>query len=131
MNVRAPLLLNPGPVTLSERVRSALGQPDLCHREPEFFAMQAEVRGRLLMAYGLSPNAWAAVLLGGSGTAAVEAMVTSLVPRNGCLLVLENGVYGERIHRIADIHGIAVEAQHHEWGQALDLAAVEARLADP
>ncbi|HEU0198241.1 MAG TPA: aminotransferase class V-fold PLP-dependent enzyme, partial [Nevskiaceae bacterium] len=47
------------------------------------------------------------------------------------LLVLENGVYGERIHRIADIHGIAVEAQHHEWGQALDLAAVEARLADP
>lgn len=126
----APLLLNPGPVTLTARVRGALALPDLCHREPEFFAMQAEIRRRLLAVYGLSPQDWAAVLLGGSGTAAVEAMVASLVPADGRLLVLENGVYGERIHRIAEIHGIAVEAQHYAWGAALDLAALGARLAD-
>ena len=29
-------LLNPGPVTLTERVRAALSRKDLCHREPEF-----------------------------------------------------------------------------------------------
>ncbi|MEJ0008212.1 MAG: hypothetical protein WDM77_18085 [Steroidobacteraceae bacterium] len=34
------ILLNPGPVTLSERVRRSLLSPDLCHREPEFFDLQ-------------------------------------------------------------------------------------------
>jgi 2-aminoethylphosphonate-pyruvate transaminase len=41
------LLLNPGPVTLSERVRRSLLQPDLCHRESEFFDLQDEARARL------------------------------------------------------------------------------------
>ena len=35
-------LLNPGPVTLTERVRRSLLQPDLCHRESEFFDLQDE-----------------------------------------------------------------------------------------
>jgi sulfopyruvate decarboxylase TPP-binding subunit len=39
----------------------------------------------------------AAVLLTGSGTAAVEPMLSSLIPQTGELLVLENGVYGERL----------------------------------
>lgn len=130
MSVQPPLLLNPGPVTLSQRVRASLALPDLCHREPEFFDLQDEIRTRLLQVCDLSPERWAAVLLGGSGTAAVEAMVASLVPVGGRLLVLENGVYGERIHRIAQIHGIACEAQHGEWDAAVDLVAFEARLAD-
>ncbi len=40
-------LLNPGPVTLTRRVRQALLRPDLCHREAEFAALQTEVRERL------------------------------------------------------------------------------------
>src|SRR3954463_9016889 len=91
------LLLNPGPVTLSERVRRSLLQPDLCHRESEFFALQDEARERLLSVYDLDPKVWTAVLMTGSGTAAVESMVASLVPSNGRLLKLENGGYGERI----------------------------------
>ncbi len=45
------LLLNPGPVTLTERVRRSLLQPDLCHRESEFFDLQDEARQRLLEVY--------------------------------------------------------------------------------
>ena len=30
------ILLNPGPVNVSERVRQALMRPDICHRESEF-----------------------------------------------------------------------------------------------
>ena len=50
------LLLNPGPVTLSERVRRSMLQPDLCHRESEFFDLQDEARSRLLGTYGLVPE---------------------------------------------------------------------------
>lgn len=127
--MRRPLLLNPGPVTLSERVRNSLLLPDLCHREDEFFDLQDEIRQRLLAVHGLDPAVWSAVLLSGSGTAAVEAMVSSLVPAQGRLLVVENGVYGERITHIARRHGITVETVQHDWTAPIDLAAVRERLA--
>jgi 2-aminoethylphosphonate-pyruvate transaminase len=77
------LLLNPGPVTLSDRVRRSLLQPDLCHRESEFFDLQEEARKGLLSTYSLDSSQWAAVLMTASGTAAVESMVAALVPING------------------------------------------------
>ncbi|KVO57149.1 2-aminoethylphosphonate aminotransferase [Burkholderia ubonensis] len=122
------LLLNPGPVTLTERVRRSLLQPDLCHRESEFFDLQDEARARLVAAYGLDPTEWAAVLMTGSGTAAVESMIAALVPQRGKLLVIENGVYGERIAQIATQYAIAHEVLKHEWMQAPDLAQIAARL---
>ncbi|UQO36267.1 2-aminoethylphosphonate aminotransferase [Burkholderia cepacia] len=122
------LLLNPGPVTLTERVRRSLLQPDLCHRESEFFDLQDEARARLVAAYELDPAEWAAVLMTGSGTAAVESMIAALVPQDGKLLVIENGVYGERITQIATQYRIAHEVLKHEWMQAPDLAQIAARL---
>lgn len=122
------ILLNPGPVTLSERVRGALLRPDLCHREIEFAELQDGLRGKLLAVYDLDPATWAAVLLTGSGTAAVEAMITSCVPPDGALLVAENGVYGERMSRIAQAYGIACESVAAAWDAPVDVAAVDAAL---
>ncbi|QTO22520.1 2-aminoethylphosphonate aminotransferase [Burkholderia seminalis] len=122
------LLLNPGPVTLTERVRRSLLQPDLCHRESEFFDLQDEARARLVAAYELDPAEWTAVLMTGSGTAAVESMIAALVPQDGKLLVIENGVYGERITQIATQYGIAHDVLKHEWMQAPNPAQIAARL---
>jgi len=122
------LLLNPGPVTLSERVRRSLLQPDLCHRESEFFDLQDEARSRLLAVYGLDPAQWTAVLMTGSGTAAVESMMASLVPEGGRVLVVENGVYGERIAQMCAQYRIPHERLTGSWMEAPSLKAVEARL---
>ncbi len=118
------ILLNPGPVTLSERVRAALLGPDLCHRESEFASLQDGLRRKLLEVYTLPPTHWAAALLTGSGTAAVEAMISSMVPRDARLLVVENGVYGERITRIAEVYGISTTRVATTWGERLDLDAI-------
>jgi len=123
------VLLNPGPVTLSERVRESLQKPDLCHREAEFATLQASIRSRLLRVYGLENPAWAGVLLTGSGTAAVEAMVTSCVPRDGRLLVMINGVYGERIRTMAERSGIPVAIAASDWLAPLNLVAAREQLA--
>ncbi|BFG75661.1 2-aminoethylphosphonate aminotransferase [Paraburkholderia terrae] len=122
------LLMNPGPVTLTERVRNSLLQTDLCHRESEFFDLQDEARARLIKLYDLDPAQWSAVLMTGSGTAAVESMIAALVPENGKLLIIENGVYGERISQIAAQYRIAHSVVKHEWMQAPDLARVAAAL---
>ena len=121
-------LLNPGPVSLTERVRRSLLQPDLCHRESEFFDLQDEVRRRLLAVHGLDPAEWTAVLLSASGTAAVESMVASLVPEDGRVLNAENGVYGERIAQICAQYRIPCQRLTGDWMQPLDLGALE-RLA--
>ena len=113
------ILLNPGPVNLSERVRQALLQPDLCHREPEFALLQNSIRRRLLEIYALPEDEWAAILLTGSGTAAMEAMLTSLVPEDGKVLIIENGVYGERLSEIARIHRMKHVSLHHGWGEKI------------
>ncbi|MBD0261651.1 MAG: 2-aminoethylphosphonate--pyruvate transaminase [Tolypothrix sp. Co-bin9] len=122
------ILLNPGPVNLSDRVRNALLRPDLCHREVEFFQLQSRIREQLLQVYQLESDRFAAVLLTGSGTAAIEAMVTSLVPQDGKLLVIENGVYGERIAKIAKIYRINYTRLQHTWGGEIDIKALLALL---
>lgn len=124
------ILLNPGPVSISGGVRKAALSADLCHREPEYFALQDQVRRGLLDVYGCAPAEWTSVLLGGSGTTALEAMLSSLLPRDARLLVIENGVYGERISRIAQIHGVEFQAVKHEWTDAIDFERVAQALSD-
>jgi len=123
--MKKEILLNPGPVNLSQRVRKALLRPDLCHREPEFIKLQNSIRTDLLKIYKLSQKDWAAVLLTGSGTLAMEAMLTSMVPDTGHVLIIENGVYGERMSRMAEVHHIKHTILHHAWGAAIDLGALE------
>src|SRR5438067_2193768 len=97
---RDMILLNPGPVNVSPRVTGALGRGDLCHREPEFAALLASIRSRLLAAFAPT-GGFAAIVLTGSGTAALEAAVTSVLSPRGRLVVVANGVYGERIAAMA------------------------------
>ncbi len=122
------ILLNPGPVTLSPRVRKALTLEDLCHREPEFAALQDTIRAQLLNVYGLAADIFAPVLMAGSGTAAVEAMLTSVIPEHGRVLVIENGVYGERMTRMLEIHGIAHSRLSYTWRQQINPADVAREL---
>lgn len=122
------ILLNPGPVVLSERVRNALSKPDLCHREQEFIELQNKIRNSLLEVYNLPTDEWAGIVFTGSGTSAMEAMMTSLIPAHGKVLIIENGVYGERLTNIAEIHDIDHVVLHHEWGEEIDLQKLEGEL---
>ncbi|HIF50347.1 MAG TPA: 2-aminoethylphosphonate aminotransferase [Thiotrichaceae bacterium] len=122
------ILLNPGPVVLSERVRKALGKPDLCHREQEFIDLQNKIKTDLLDVYQLPADKWASIVFTGSGTSAMEAMMTSLIPSHGKVLIIENGIYGERLTKIANMHNIEHVVLHHEWGEEIDLEKLEGEL---
>ncbi|MEU5660895.1 aminotransferase class V-fold PLP-dependent enzyme [Streptomyces sp. NPDC047737] len=125
------VLMNPGPVNVSEEVRAALTLPDLCHREPEALALMQRIRRKTTRVCG-GDDRHAAVLLAGSGTTALEAAFSSVVPADGRVLVIDNGHYGERLARILSVHGIAVEHLTFGWGRPVDPAVVERSLAgDP
>lgn len=124
-------LLNPGPVTLSPRVRKALADgPDLCHRESAFADLQRRLRRALVAVYPDAGTTYSATLFAGSGTAAVESMVTSLVPADGQAVIAVNGIYGERMAAIAARAGRAARVVRSDWTAPLDLPALDAATAD-
>lgn len=118
------ILLNPGPVELTERVRAALHRPDQCHRELEFAELVLGIRSRLEALYAERPVGHDAIVLSGSGTCAVEAMVASLVPRDGVALVAANGVYGERIAAMLVTQRKPHDLIASSWLRPIDLVRV-------
>jgi len=122
------ILLNPGPVTLSERVRNALLRGDWCHREPEFAELTREINDRLVRVYREMTRGYEAVMLTGSGTSAVEAMLASFAPADSETLIVANGVYGERMARMLAVRGRPHRVVEHEWGEPIDIDRVRAAL---
>lgn len=102
------VLLNPGPVNVTDRVRRALLEPDICHREPEFLKVLTSVRESLPQIFGIG-RTHEAGLFAGSGTLAVEAMLSSAGRAGHRILVLSNGVYGDRMADILRRHRLT----HH------------------
>jgi 2-aminoethylphosphonate-pyruvate transaminase len=102
-----PILFTPGPLTTSATVKQAMLR-DLGSRAREFVALVRAVRGQLLAAAGVSKEqGYEVVPLQGSGTFGVEAVLTCAAPLQGKWLIVSNGAYGERMARIARVHGIA------------------------
>lgn len=123
------VLLNPGPVNVSERVRRALQAPDVCHREPEFGQVVAAIRRKLLQAF--VPGAeeeYTAIVLTGSGTAAVEAALLSSLPQGKRMIIINNGVYGQRMSHIVGMHRLGVAELKLEWGTRPDPEKVRLAL---
>ncbi|HTW09315.1 MAG TPA: 2-aminoethylphosphonate--pyruvate transaminase [Acidimicrobiales bacterium] len=127
MPTAVPYLLTPGPLTTSATVKAAM-QRDWGSRDVEFIAMNREVRERLL---GLveAEETHVCVPLQGSGTFTVEAVIGTLLPRAGKLLVLVNGEYGRRIVEIARVMGRRVEAVEWPEDEPVDPAEVGRRLS--
>ena len=103
------LFLTPGPVNVTERVRAALQRPVLSPREPEFSDLMQGIRQKLVKAFVPGAEAdYTAVLMTGSGSAAVEAALLSSLPHGKRALIINNGLRGERLSAIVGIHRLGV-----------------------
>lgn len=125
--MKRTVLLNPGPVNVTERVRQALLKPDLCHREKEFSDLMQSIRFKLVQVFGIQ-NDFDAVLTTGSGTAALEMAVSSCLSKDRSMLVIRNGVYGDRIATMAEAYGFNTQCLDTPWGVPPVLEDVEQAL---
>jgi 2-aminoethylphosphonate-pyruvate transaminase len=123
-----PLLLTPGPLTTSKSVKQAMVH-DWGSRDATFIALNADVMDSLpKIIHG--EDAYVTVPMQGSGTFAVEAMLTTFVPRDGAVLVLVNGAYGQRAKRILAVADRATIVHETAEDTAPDLGAVERILRE-
>jgi 2-aminoethylphosphonate-pyruvate transaminase len=116
---RPQVLLNPGPALTSEGVKRAAAGLDMCHREPEFALLDGRIRGKLRVVAEIGED-WGVALISGSGTAADELAVRAAVRPGKKLLVVVNGVYGERLRAMAERAGMPVVTSERAWTEPAD-----------
>lgn len=105
MEIKRNILLNPGPATTSDTVKLAQVVPDICPREKEFGEVMEFVSKELTDFVG-SNDDYTTILFGGSGTAAVEAMLSSVI-NDETVLIINNGAYGKRMCEIAESYNLS------------------------
>ena len=120
---REAILLTPGPLTTTLRTKVAMLR-DWGSWDSDFIAVTARVRRSLLDIIS-GHETHAVVPLQGSGTFSVEAAVATVVPRQGHVLVLDNGAYCKRAAKLTGLMGrkttvVAFDESEAVSPQALD-----------
>ncbi|MFX0069901.1 MAG: 2-aminoethylphosphonate aminotransferase [Candidatus Hermodarchaeota archaeon] len=123
------ILLNPGPATTTDSVKNALVVPDICPRENEFGNLMQEIRNDLVKIVNGDEN-YTSILLAGSGTAAMDSTISSVVPYNKKILIIINGAYGIRFADIAKTYNIETVELEFEFGRKIELDKVEKILKE-
>ena len=98
-------LLTPGPLTTTASVKEEM-LFDHCTWDDDYKQITQTIRRDLLSLAHVDEHEYTTVLMQGSGTFGVESVISSTIPSNGCLLLLSNGAYGERIASMCNYHHI-------------------------
>ena len=123
---RDRILLTPGPLTTTLRTKLAMLK-DWGSWDADFNAVTASVRSRLLdIVHGQDSHV--VVPLQGSGTFSVEAAVATVVPRDGHVLVLDNGAYCKRAAKLTELMGRRASTMAFAEDEPVSAAALDARL---
>jgi 2-aminoethylphosphonate-pyruvate transaminase len=100
--IKRNILLNPGPATTTDTVKNAQVVPDICPREEEFGSLMQFVSSELTSLVA-DIEQYTTILFGGSGTAAVESILSSVMD-DGVIIIINNGAYGKRMCEIAEAY---------------------------
>lgn len=122
------LLFTPGPVNVAQNVRVAISREDICHREVDFDCLLQSIENKLFKLFELKNSAdYRAIVITGSGTAANESILSSVVGDKN-ILILSNGEFGERLYCMSKVHNKNTFLLESPWGKSLDVKKIEACL---
>ena len=140
MTHRGDCFLVPGPVRMNQTCLDAMATPVITARGPEFREVMASLNSGLRLAFNLSPSqphakhqSWAGeddyvvIVVSGSGTAAMEMVISNRYSPEHKVLVPTNGKFGERVAEMCERY---CQPNHlrYEWGQAFDYEHINSLL---
>lgn len=125
--LRSILLMGPGPSCVPPEVYDALGRPTIGHMDPCFIAIMDEIKALLQQVMQTSNDM--TLPMSGTGSAGMETCFVNLVEPGDAVLVLINGVFGQRMTDVASRLGAVVDTLEFDWGTPVDVEAVRDRLA--
>ena len=122
-------LLTPGPLTTSETVKKEM-MVDHCTWDNDYKQITQQIRAELLDSAHVSPNEYTCILMQGSGTFGVESAITSSVGKEGKVLILSNGAYGERQEDICKHAGLSYRIRRFNYNEVPSAEAVRLILEE-
>ena len=123
-------LFTPGPLTTSETVKQ-LQLHDYGSRDTTFINAVKDIRQRLLTVANISNHhLYTTVLMQGSGTFAIESVISSTLSDEDTLLIVINGAYGRRMTQMADVLKINYQTLTYPENQIPDTQELDGYLTD-
>lgn len=113
------LLLGPGPSNMSDPIREALSAPLLGHLHPEFLEIMDDVKAGLQYVFQTENALTFAV--SGTGHAGMECAMVNLLEPGETVLVLQNGVWGQRAADLGRRLNLDVKLLHVAEGEVIDM----------
>ena len=120
------LLMGPGPSDVHPRILEAMARPTLGHLDPDFQGLMEEIKGGLKALYKTENRMTFPV--SAPGSAGMESCFVNLVEEGDVVIVVKNGVFGERMRQNVLRSGGVPVLVDVEWGTAPDPALVEDAL---
>lgn len=125
--IEKKMLFTPGPVMTSDKVKAVLAHPDMSHRRPIFEQVVDSVRAKLLKLFR-ADDRYTTVVVSGSGTAANETALSSIIKDSDEILLIKNGEFGKRLDGILTCYHYTFHKLEYAWGQLPDMKEVENAL---
>lgn len=115
----------PGPTNIPDRVIRAMAVPMINHRGPEFTKLLQDCIAGLKAVFGTQGDI---LFFPASGSGGLESIVVNTLSPGDKILCVSQGVFSERVGKIAEAHGVQVERIEVEWGKAVDPQEIFNRL---
>jgi alanine-glyoxylate transaminase / serine-glyoxylate transaminase / serine-pyruvate transaminase len=120
-------LMGPGPSCVPPAVYQALARPTIGHLDPRFLDIMEEVKGLMREVMGTQNRLTLPV--SGTGSAGMETCFVNLVEPGDQVLILVNGVFGQRMTDVATRLRADVDVLEFPWGTPVVPDAVRRQLA--
>ena len=108
------LLMGPGPSCVPPEVYQALARPTIGHLDPRFLAIMEDIKTLLRQVMGTGNSL--TLPISGTGSAGMETSFVNLVEGGDRVLILSNGVFGQRMTDVAGRLRAEVDTLEFPWG---------------
>ena len=117
-------LFSPGPVMVTDKVRNSLLHYDICNRGNEFMDLFKDTQQKINKLYNATSNYYS-LIVSGSGTSVNECVLSSIFDKEDAVLLVSNGVFGERLEEILFTYNVKTYKPNFEWAEYPDLDILE------
>ncbi|NLD20616.1 MAG: alanine--glyoxylate aminotransferase family protein [Clostridiales bacterium] len=124
----APKLFSPGPIMVKENVRQALTHYDICHRGAEFEDLFARATAKINKLFK-ADDSYSSMIISGSGTSSNETVLSSVFNKGEKVMLIRNGVFGERLLEIIQKYEIPLVDCEFQWGEYPDVEIIDKAMA--
>ncbi|MHC1625245.1 MAG: pyridoxal-phosphate-dependent aminotransferase family protein [Methermicoccaceae archaeon] len=121
-----PYLMIPGPVSVLPRVLRKMSSPMISHRGEEFEEIFSYCKEHIKPLFGTSADV---MIINGSGTAGMEAVISNFLRPEDRVLNLVSGKFSERFEELTRRYATSVPL-NVEWGTSFDMNAVEEAMEE-